>query len=110
MVAAEPEHIVVLVTAGGEEEAQRIAGRLLDSRLAACVNIVNGVQSLFLWQGKQEMELESLLIIKSNGRLLSRIVEVVKKIHSYDVPEVIALPVTGGNEDYLKWIDSEVQR
>ena len=68
-MAAEPEHIVVLVTAGGEEEAQRIARRLLDSRLAACVNIVNGVQSLFLWQGKQEMEQESLLIIKSNGRL-----------------------------------------
>ena len=109
-MAAEPEHIVVLVTVGGEEEAQRIARRLLDSRLAACVNIVNGVPSLFLWQGKQEMEQESLLIIKSNGRLLSRIVEVVKKIHSYDVPEVIALPVTGGNEGYLKWIDSEVQR
>lgn len=110
MAGAEPEHIVVLVTAGGEDEARRIAKQLLDTRLAACVNIVNGMSSLFHWHGKQEMEQESLLIIKSNGRLLSKIVEVVKKAHSYDVPEVIALPVTGGNEDYLNWIDSEVQR
>jgi periplasmic divalent cation tolerance protein len=110
VTVAEPEHIVVLVTTRGEEKAQRIAKQLLDARLAACVNIVNGVRSLFHWQGKQETEQESLLVIKSSGRLLSRIVEVVKKTHSYDVPEIIALPVIGGNEDYLGWIDSEVQR
>jgi periplasmic divalent cation tolerance protein len=110
VTVAEPEHIVVLVTTRGEEEAQRIAKQLLVARLAACVNIVNGMRSFFHWQDKQETEQESLLIIKSSGRLLSRIVEAVKKTHSYDVPEIIALPVIGGNEDYLGWIDSEVRQ
>lgn len=110
MVETQPEHIVVLVTAGGEEEARRIAQQLLDARLAACVNVIDGISSFFHWQGKQEMERESLLVIKSSSRLLSQIIETVKKTHSYEVPEVIALPVTGGNRDYLAWIDSEVRQ
>jgi periplasmic divalent cation tolerance protein len=106
---AEPEHIVVLVTAGGEQEARTIARELLDAKLAACVNVIDDISSFFFWQGKQEMEHESLLVIKSKGRLLTQIIETVKKAHSYKVPEVIALPVTGGNRDYLDWIDSEVR-
>ena len=104
------EHVVVLVTASGEEEAKNIAKRLLDNREAACINIINGVSSLFAWQGRQEEEQESLLIIKSNASLLPKIVETVKQVHSYDMPEIIALPVLGGNEDYLEWIDSGIER
>ena len=104
------EHVVVLVTASSEEEAKNIAKQLLDERKAACVNIINGVSSLFTWQGRQEEEQESLLVIKSGASLLPQIIETVKQVHSYDVPEIIALPVLGGNEDYLEWIDSGIER
>ena len=75
---------------------------------AACVNIVPRVNSLFRWQGKVDSAQESLLIIKSIASLLPKIVEMVKRAHSYEVPEIIALPIISGNEDYLKWMDSEV--
>ena len=110
MAVPETKHVVVLVTASGEEEAKKIAKRLLDERKAACVNIIDGVSSLFIWQGRQEEEQESLLVIKSGASLLPQIVETVKQVHSYDVPEIIALPVVGGNGDYLEWIDSGIER
>ncbi len=105
----EPGEIVVFVTAGTEEEARRIAELLLGQRKAACVNIVPKVDSLFWWQGKLDSAQESLLIIKTVASLLPEIVELVKGVHSYEVPEIIAMPIIGGNEDYLKWIDSEVE-
>jgi len=105
----EPSDIVVLITTSGEEEAHRIAGLLLSQRRAACVNIVPKVDSLFWWQGKPDSAKESLLIIKTKASLLPEIVSLVKETHSYKVPEVIGLPIIGGNEDYLKWIDSEVE-
>jgi len=101
--------IVVLITAASKEEAQRIAGLLLEQKKAACVNIVPGVESHFWWKGKLESEKESLLIVKSRASLLPEIIETVKKAHSYEVPEIIALPIAGGNEDYLEWIDGEVE-
>ncbi len=104
----ESSPIVVLITAASEEEAQKIAGMLLNQRKAACVNIMPGVDSLFWWQGKLDSARESLLIVKTGARLLPEIIEMVKKIHSYQVPEIIALPIVGGNEDYLKWLDSEI--
>ncbi|MCK4723867.1 MAG: divalent-cation tolerance protein CutA [Dehalococcoidia bacterium] len=105
----ETSDIVVFVTAGTGEEARRIAELLLDQRKAACVNIVPKVDSLFWWQGKLDSAQESLLIIKTVASLLPDVVSLVKGIHSYEVPEVIAMPIIGGNEDYLKWIDSEVK-
>ena len=104
----EPGEIVVFVTAGTEEEARRIAELLLDQRKAACVNVVPKVDSLFWWQGKLDSAQESLLIIKTKASLLPDVVSLVKGIHSYEVPEIIAMPIIGGNEDYLKWINSEV--
>jgi len=101
--------VVIFVTTGTEEEAHKIAELLLTKRKAACVNIVPGVESSFWWQGKLDSARESLLIIKTRASLLSEIVELVKSIHSYEVPEIIALPIIGGNEDYLKWIDDEVR-
>jgi periplasmic divalent cation tolerance protein len=104
------DHIVVFVTAADGEEARMIARRLLDARLAACVNIIAAVDSHFWWQGKLDRAAESLLVVKTRGRLLEEIVEAVKKAHSYDVPEIIALPVIGGSREYLDWIGGEVKR
>ena len=106
----EPGEIVVFVTAGTEEEARRIAEVLLGERKAACVNIVPKVDSLFWWQGKLDSAQESLLIVKAKTSLLNEIVTLVREIHSYDTPEIIALPIVGGNQAYLDWIDKEVER
>ena len=105
----EPGEIVVFVTAGTEEEAGNIAELLLEQRKAACVNIVPKVDSLFWWQGKLDSAQESLLIIKTKASLLPDVVSLVKGIHSYEVPEIIAMPIIGGNEDYLRWLNSEVK-
>lgn len=105
----EPEHVVILVTTATLEDAQQIGGSLLEQRQAACVNIIPGVVSRFWWQGKLDTAQESLLIIKTRAGKLPEIIDSVKRMHRYDVPEIIALPVVGGNPDYLNWIDKEVK-
>ncbi len=105
----ETSKVVILITTATEEEAHSIAELLLNQRKVACVNIVPRVDSLFWWQGKLDSAQESLLIIKTRASLLPEIIEMVKMTHSYEVPEIIALPIVGGNEDYLEWIDSEVE-
>lgn len=98
------EFIVVLVTAGSAEEGEKIARSLVDHHLAACVNVIPGVKSLFFWEGKTDEASEVLLIAKSRRDLFREIVEHVKKIHSYKVPEIISLPIVAGSEEYLKWM------
>jgi periplasmic divalent cation tolerance protein len=102
--------IVIFVTTSSEPEAHKIADLLLSRRKAACVNIVPKVESSFWWQGKLDSAKESLLIIKTEASLLSEIVALVKTEHSYEVPEIIALPIIGGNVDYLKWIGDEARK
>lgn len=102
-------NIVLLITTADAEEARRIADVLVKKRKAACVNIVPGVSSLFWWQGKVDKADESLLMVKSRASLLNQIVKLVKQHHSYDVPEIIALPIIGGNPDYLEWIGKELK-
>ena len=101
-------YIVVLITTGTPEEAQRIAAVLLEQRKAACVNIIPRVSSRFWWKGKLDSAEESLLIVKTRASLLDEVVALVREVHSYDVAEVIALPVVGGNQDYLDWMGGEV--
>ncbi len=101
------DYLVVLVTASGEEEAARIGRELVGARLAACVNIVKGMRSIYRWQGKIEDEDEVLMIIKTRKELFGHLKEMVKKQHSYSVPEIIALPVVEGSEDYLAWLKEE---
>jgi periplasmic divalent cation tolerance protein len=101
--------IVIFVTTSSEPEAHKIAELLLSRRKAACVNIVPRIASSFWWKGKLDSAQESLLIIKTKASLLPEIVALVKTEHSYKVPEIIALPIIGGNEDYLKWIDDEAR-
>jgi periplasmic divalent cation tolerance protein len=96
--------IVVLITASSREEADRIARRLVEDRLAACVNIVPQVRSLFVWEQKLSQEDEVLLVIKSRRARFQQLAAAVKQIHSYSVPEIIALPVVMGSADYLRWV------
>ena len=84
-----------------------MADALLTARLAACVNIVADVSSYYRWQGKIEDANETLLMVKSRTVLLDNLIECVKGLHSYEVPEIIALPILGGNVDYLRWIENE---
>ena len=101
--------IVVLITTDSSAEARRIAEALIERRKAACVNIVPRVDSLFWWKGKLDSAEECLLIVKTKASALDEVTSLVKQIHSYDVPEVIALPIIGGNEDYLRWVEDEVE-
>ena len=85
-------------------EGERIARGLLKEKLAACVNIVRGVRSIYWWEEKIEESEEELLICKSNEKLLSKLINTVKRVHSYEVPEILALRVYGGNSEYLNWV------
>lgn len=104
------DNAVIFITAGTDEEAHKIANMLLNQRKAACVNILPRVSSLFWWQDKLDSTQESLLIVKTKASLVNGIVSLVKEVHTYDVPEVIALPIVGGNPDYLEWIGKEVKQ
>lgn len=103
------KHIVVFVTASSDKEARKIADLLLSQRKAACINIISGVASSFWWKSKVDVAAESLLIIKTKASALPRLIDLVKATHSYEVPEIIAMPILGGNPDYLSWIDAEVR-
>lgn len=98
---------VVLVTVSSEEEGLKVARSLVERRLAACVNVVPGVRSIYRWKGAVQDERELLLVAKTREELLPRVVAAVKELHSYTVPEVIALPVLSGNESYLAWVKEE---
>jgi len=102
-------YVVLFITASNGEEANKIAEVLLNQRKVACVNIVPRVSSLFWWQEKLDSAQESLLVVKTKASLLPEIINLVKGVHRYEVPEIIALPIVGGNQDYLEWIGKEVK-
>ncbi len=98
-------NVVILITCANRKEAEQIARHLVIQKLVACVNIVDKIKSLFWWQQKIDSASEVLLIAKSKKILMSRIINAVKSQHSYQVPEVIALPIVAGNKDYINWIN-----
>ncbi len=102
-------YIVVFVTAANKKEADKIANELIRKKAAACVNIVERIESVYRWQGKIEKGKESLLIIKSKKKKLPAIIKLVQALHSYTVPEIIALPIIGGEKKYLEWIDESLR-
>lgn len=97
----------VYMTAGSLEAAQALGRALVEARLAACVNIIDGMRSLYWWQGAAEEASEVVLIAKTRSALVPALTERVKALHDYDCPCVVALPVTGGNPEFLAWIDAE---
>ena len=101
--------IVVLVTVGSEQEAETIATALLEERLAACVNVTSPVRSLYRWEGRIADDQEWQLIIKTQARLFDALAMRVRALHSYDVPEIVALPVLAGTTDYVDWIQNETE-
>ncbi|MFQ5903513.1 MAG: divalent-cation tolerance protein CutA, partial [Candidatus Binatia bacterium] len=90
------------------DEGDRLAHALVEERLAACVNRVRPVQSIYRWQGQVEQNEEELLIIKTKGELFDRLKKRVQELHSYSVPEIIALPILEGSEGYLKWLAEQL--
>ncbi len=102
-------YIVLFITTATAEEAHRISRMLLEQRKVACVNIVPKVSSFFWWQNKIDTTQESLLIAKTRASQLNELVRLVKEIHSYNTPEIIAMPIVGGNQDYLERIGKEVE-
>jgi len=101
-------YIVVFVTASSQEEAEKIADGLVDSKLAACVNIIPNIKSIFMWQGKKDTASECLLIVKTKQACFGRLKKKVRELHSYDTPEIIAMPISEGDKDYLNWIEDTV--
>ena len=102
------DKIVVLSTCGNPTEAELIARRLVETRLAACVNVVGGVRSVYHWRGAIEEGSECLLVIKSRRELFSQLRSEVEKLHSYEVPELLAFAVADGSPPYLSWMDREL--
>jgi periplasmic divalent cation tolerance protein len=103
----EYSHIVVFITIDTSAHAQKLADKILSARKAACVNIIPKVSSQYWWQGKIEKADELLLVVKTRSAILDDLVALVKQNHPYSVPEIIALPIIGGNPDYLAWLDKE---
>jgi periplasmic divalent cation tolerance protein len=99
-----PVPVVIMITAPSVDEAQKIANALVGEHLVACVNIVSSIQSIFFWQEKVCDEKEALLICKTDASLFEKITKRVKDLHSYTVPEVIAIPIITGSSEYLRWV------
>ena len=104
--AVDRHYLVIYCTCPDQVVAERIATALVSERLAACVNIVPGITSIYRWQGSVHSDPELLLIIKSRGDVYPALEARIRALHAYEVPEIIALPIIAGNEEYLKWLDS----
>lgn len=106
--AAVPCAVAILTTTSKGDEATEIATTLVNEGLAACVNIVPGVRSIYRWEGKVHDDAEQLLVVKTTSARQSAVVERIQQLHSYDCPEAIALPVIGGSLAYLEWVGKSV--
>ena len=102
------DFVVVFVTAGSPAEGDRLARSLVEERLAACVNRAAPIQSVYRWQGKVEQSEEELLIIKTRKSLFAALETRIRELHSYSVPEIIALPIVDGSEGYLRWLGEQL--
>jgi periplasmic divalent cation tolerance protein len=100
---------IVLSTTGSEEEARKIAHHLVEHQLAACVNIVPQIESVYRWQGKVESAREWLLLIKTTSARFSAVHEAIRQLHSYELPECIAIAIDDGSPNYLQWIQDTVR-
>jgi periplasmic divalent cation tolerance protein len=100
---------IVLSTAGSEDEAHKIARRLVEQQLAACVNILPRIESIYRWQGKLETSREWLLLIKTTAEKFPAVRDAIRELHSYELPECIAISIEDGSPEYLQWLADSVQ-
>ena len=105
----EYKQVIIFITVDSQESANKITQALLEERKAACVNMIPKIESHYSWQGKIESADEIMLIVKTRAALIDDVAKLVKKIHPYIVPEIIAMPIVGGNDDYLKWVEEETK-
>ena len=103
------DKVVIMVTASSRRECRKIARRLIDEKLAACVNITQPVQSVYHWEGKIEQSKEFLLFIKTKRDLFPQIKTEIGLLHSYHTPEIICLPIIDGSPNYLQWVNDSVR-
>ncbi|MBI3015970.1 MAG: divalent-cation tolerance protein CutA [Candidatus Tectomicrobia bacterium] len=103
----QPEVVLIFSTVGSREEGERIATALIERKEAACVNLVPGLTSIYSWEGKLCRQEEVLLLVKTLRRRIPDVIEIVRRLHSYQVPEIIAVSVTDGLPEYLKWVVDE---
>ncbi len=99
----------VYITASSAEEAGKIGKALVEARLAACANVIGAIQSYYWWEGAVQQDTEAALILKTRADLVEALTAKVKELHSYDCPCVVALPIEGGNAEFLAWIDAETK-
>lgn len=99
--------LLVMITAPGEEHGEKIAKALVEDRLGACVNLISKIRSFFRWKGQMCEEEEVLLLIKTTAESMERLIQRVKELHPYELPEIIALPIVKGLSDYLNWVRLE---
>jgi periplasmic divalent cation tolerance protein len=104
------DKIVVLITASSRKECKKIARHLIESRLAACVNITQAIESVYRWEGKISTDREYLMFIKTRRELFDELKHAVGQIHSYHTPEIICLPIIDGSRNYLDWVGNSVKR
>ena len=102
------DYVQVITTTARRDEAERIAQALIEGRLAACVQIVGPITSVYRWQGKVETSEEWQCLIKTKREILERLERALRQMHPYEVPEILALPVLWGSDDYLGWVDAQV--
>ena len=102
-------NIIIFITCANKNEANKIARHLVKKRLVACVNIIDKIRSIFWWQERTDSANEILLIAKSRRSLFKKVIQQVKSLHSYQVPEIIALPIIAGNKDYINWINESIR-
>jgi|tagenome__1003787_1003787.scaffolds.fasta_scaffold20988193_5 periplasmic divalent cation tolerance protein len=109
-MVAEKDGRIVLVTCESMRQARQIANTVVEKRLAACVNILGGaMQSIYCWKGSVETAKELLIVIKTTTRRLNELEKEVKRLHSYDVPEFVVLPIVAGSKEYLRWLQGSVK-
>jgi periplasmic divalent cation tolerance protein len=102
-------YIIIYITTGSVNEAKKIGRALVEEKLAACSNIISPIRSIYSWQGKICDDKEALMVLKTRKQLFKQIVKRVEKLHSYDVPEIIAMPIIEGSSKYLSWLNEETK-
>jgi len=101
---------LIYITTKDKDEARKIGEELINTRLAACINIIDGMNSIYWWEGKIESNNETILIAKTRQPLVKKLIKKVKSIHNYKCPCIVSLPIVDGNKDYLDWLQNETEK